>query len=139
MENKQRTFTTVEEYLGSFPPAIQKMLFALRETIKSTAPGSEEKISYRMPAYYLKGTLVYFAAFKKHIGFYATPTANPVFQKELAHYKTGKGSIQFPIDEPLPLKLISRIVKFRVRENCEREIGKKNKSAKKVVVKSEKN
>ena len=89
----------------------------MRKTIKAAAPKAEELISYQMPAYKFKGVLVYFAAFEKHIGFYATPTGHVAFKKELSTYKTGKGSIQFPLTEPLPLDLVKRIVQFRVKEN----------------------
>jgi uncharacterized protein YdhG (YjbR/CyaY superfamily) len=133
MENTKNGFTTIDEYIHSFPPEIQEILFELREAVRSAAPNAEEKISYRMPAFYFKGVLVYFAAFKNHIGLYATPTANPEFQKELSRYKTGKGSIQFPIDEPLPLKLICKIVKFRVQENIERDREKMTTSTKKAT------
>ena len=105
----------VEAYIASFPANVQKKLKQIRATIKKTAKGAEEKISYAIPAYkYNKKVLVYFAAFKNHIGFYATPTASSKFKKELTKYKTGKGSIQFPLDEPLPLDLIKRIVEFKM-------------------------
>jgi uncharacterized protein YdhG (YjbR/CyaY superfamily) len=89
----------------------------LRTTIKSAAPGAEEKISYQMPTFALKGNLVHFAAHKKHIGFYPTPSGIQAFKEELSIYETSKGAIRFPIDKPLPLDLISKIVKFRVNEN----------------------
>lgn len=89
----------------------------MRRQIKAAAPKAEESISYGMPAYKLNGVLVYFAGYKNHIGFYATPTGHEAFKKELSAYKEGKGSVQFPLDEPLPLDLVSRIVKFRVKEN----------------------
>jgi uncharacterized protein YdhG (YjbR/CyaY superfamily) len=89
-------------------------------TIKKAAPDAEELISYKMPAFKQNGMLVYFAAFKKHIGFYATPTGHREFENELSVYKQGKGSVQFPIDKPMPLNLISKIVKFRVKENLEK-------------------
>ena len=96
----------------------------MRKTIKAAAPNAEELISYQMPAYKYKGVLVYFAAFEKHIGFYATPTGHSAFKKELSQYKTGKGSVQFPLTEPLPLELVKRIVQFRVKENEEKEMKK---------------
>ena len=89
----------------------------MRKTIKAAAPKAEELISYQMPAYKYKGVLVYFAAFEKHIGFYATPTGHAAFKKELSAYKTGKGSVQFPLTEPMPLDLVKKIVQFRVKEN----------------------
>lgn len=114
---KKVNVVTVDEYIAGFPPPVKKLLSALRKTIKSAAPNAEELISYQMPAYKYKGVLVYFAAFEKHIGFYATPTGHSAFKKELSNYKTGKGSVQFPLTEPLPLDLVKRIVQFRVKEN----------------------
>lgn len=109
---------TVEEYIANFPEATRKILEQVRSTIKETAPQAEESISYAMPAYKLNGKpLVYFAGYKTHIGFYATPTGHEAFEKELSVYKQGKGSVQFPINEPMPLDLIARITKFRVEEN----------------------
>ena len=108
---------TVEEYISSFPPDIQELLQQVRLTIQEAAPDAEECIAYAMPAYKLNGPLVYFAGYKGHIGFYATPTGHEAFKKELSRYKEGKGSVQFPLDEPLPLKIIEKIVRFRVEEN----------------------
>jgi uncharacterized protein YdhG (YjbR/CyaY superfamily) len=110
----------VDEYIASFPLETQEILQQIRATIKAAAPEAEEVISYGMPAYKLNGALVYFAGYKNHIGFYATPNGHEAFEKELSKYKQGKGSVQFPIDEPLPLDLITRIVKFRVAQNLER-------------------
>ncbi len=92
-------------------------MFGIRRTIKEAAPEAEEVISYQMPAYRQHGILVYFAAFKNHIGFYATPNGHNQFKEQLAIYKQGKGSVQFPLDKPIPFDLISKIVKFRVQEN----------------------
>jgi uncharacterized protein YdhG (YjbR/CyaY superfamily) len=112
---------TVEEYIAGFPASTQKILKQVRKTITAVAPGSEETISYGMPAYKLnKKPLVYFAGYEHHIGFYATPTGHKKFEKQLSKYKQGKGSVQFPIDEPMPLKLIAEIVKFRVKENIQK-------------------
>jgi uncharacterized protein YdhG (YjbR/CyaY superfamily) len=119
MESKK--FTSVAEYISSFPKETQKILLQIRETIKHTAPDAEEKIGYNMPAFTLNGPLVYFAAFKNHIGFYATPTGHEKFAKELSKYNQGKGSVQFPLDEPMPLTLIKKIVTFRVKENKEKK------------------
>jgi len=108
----------IEEYINQFPDVIQEKLNFIRKIILDNAPESEEIISYGMPGYKLnKKPLVYFAAFKNHIGFYATPSGHSEFQSELSKYKQGKGSVQFPIDEPIPYNLIERIVKFRVMEN----------------------
>jgi uncharacterized protein YdhG (YjbR/CyaY superfamily) len=124
MESGKIAYTTIDEYIRSFPKDIQRILAELRKAIKSAAPDSMESISYRMPSFSFMGPLVYFAAFKNHIGFYPIPNGIKVFQKELAPYKKGKGSVQFPIDKPLPLKLISKIVKFRVAENIKKHQAK---------------
>ena len=120
MDSKKSGFNSIDEYIATFPKDIQKILQELRATIKAAAPDSEEKISYQMPTFFLNGNLVHFAAFKKHIGFYPTPSGIEAFQKELSVYDGAKGSVQFPIDEPMPLKLISRIVKFRAAENIKK-------------------
>lgn len=111
------SFKNVDEYIAGFPKDIQELLKQIRSVIKEIAPDAVESISYGMPAYKLAGKpLVYFAAFEKHIGFYATPTGHTKFSKELSKYKQGKGSVQFPLDKSMPLELISKIVKFRVKE-----------------------
>ena len=111
----------VDNYIKTFPKEIQILLNQMRNTIKKNAPQAEESIAYNMPAYKTNGRpLVYFAGFKNHIGFYATPTGHKMFARELSEYKQGKGSVQFPINKPLPLDLIARIVKFRVEENATR-------------------
>ena len=120
MDSKKSGINSIDEYIATFPKDIQKILEELRATIKAAAPDSEEKISYQMPTFFLNGNLVHFAAFKKHIGFYPTPSGIEAFQKELSVYDGAKGSVQFPIDEPMPLKLISRIVKFRAAENIKK-------------------
>ena len=117
-------FTTVDEYISSFPKETQKILKEIRATIKAAAPDAEEKISYQMPTFFLKGNLIHFAAYKNHIGIYPTPNGIETFKKELSKYKGAKGSVRLPIDEPMPLKLISRIVKFRVAENLKKAKAK---------------
>ena len=117
MDSQKNGFNSVDEYIAAFPVDIQKILEEIRAVIKAAAPQAQEKISYQMPTFFLNGNLVHFAAFKNHIGFYPTPSGIEAFQKELSVYDGAKGSVQFPIDEPMPLKLISRIVKFRVAEN----------------------
>lgn len=117
----------IDEYIAGFPENVQKILQQVRETIREAAPEATEKISYAMPAFVLDGNLVYFAAYANHIGFYALPSGNEAFQKELSAYKMGKGSIQFPLDEPMPLELIKKIVRFRVAENEEKANAKKKK------------
>lgn len=117
---------SVDEYISWFPASTQKLLQQMRATIKKAAPNAEEVISYTMPAYKQNGILVYFAGYEKHIGFYPTGRGIEEFKSELRGYKSGKGSVQFPIDDPLPLKLIATIVKFRVLENSEKQKVKKN-------------
>lgn len=114
-------------YITPFPKEVQKLLEQVRQTVKAAAPEAEEIISYGMPAFRYHGNLVYFAAFKNHIGFYALPTGNAAFRKELSKYKQGRGSVQFPLNEPLPLDLITQIVKFRVKENLQK-VKAKSKS-----------
>ncbi len=117
----------VDQYILHFPPTTQKLLQQLRKLIRKAAPKAKEVISYGMPAYKLNGMLVYFAGYKKHIGFYAVPSGIAAFKKELENYKTSKGTIQFPLDKPLPLVLVSKIVKFRIKENKEKAELKKTK------------
>ena len=124
MQPGQSIPLNVDEYISTYPKDVQQVLLQLRALIKKAAPGATELISYRMPAYKLNGVLVYFAAHKNHIGFYATPTGHKAFIKDLAVYKSGKGSVQFPLDNPLPDALITRIVKFRVQQNSEKTRGK---------------
>lgn len=104
-------------YFNQFPPEVQVVLENIRRIIQKKAPKAEEKISYGIPTYSLQGNLIHFAAFKKHIGLYPTPKTQEAFQRELAPYKTGKGSIQFPLDRPIPYDLIEKIVEHRVREH----------------------
>ena len=119
----------VDEYISIFPEDIQILLNELRDTIKKAAPNAEEVISYQMPALKDHGILVYYAAYKNHIGFYPTGSGVEKFKMELSDYKWSKGTIQFPLDKPLPLELITEIVKFRVNENLEKsKIKAKKKS-----------
>ena len=106
-------FKNTDDYISVFPEATQEILQQLRNTIKKAAPEAEEVISYNMPAYRLNSILVYFAGYANHIGFYPTPSALEAFKKEIAVYKSSKGAVQFPLDKPLPLALITRIVEFR--------------------------
>ncbi len=116
--SKTTAMNKIETYIHQFPDNVQEILRNIRKVVIDTAPGAEELFSYGMPAYKMnKKPLVYFAAFKNHIGFYATPSGHREFQKELSKYKQGKGSVQFPLDQPIPYKLIERIVKFRMAEN----------------------
>jgi len=127
MESEKAGFTSIDEYIATFPREIQKILEEIRATIKAAAPEAEEKISYQMPTFFLKGNLVHFAAFKRHIGFYPVPTGIEKFKKELSAYEGSKGSVQFPLDQPMPHTLISKIVKFRVKENLAKAAAKGKK------------
>ena len=114
----ETNFKNVDEYIQTFPDGVQMLLHKIRAIIKEKAPEAAEGISYGMPAFKLnKKPLVYFAAFKNHIGFYATPTGHSKFAEELSAYKQGKGSVQFSLNKPIPYDLIGRIVAFRVEEN----------------------
>jgi uncharacterized protein YdhG (YjbR/CyaY superfamily) len=108
---------TIDEYISGYPKETQDLLEKLRGTIRKAAPEAQETISYAMPTFTLNGNLVHFAAFKNHIGFYPTASGIEAFRKELSVYKGAKGSVQFPVNKPLPLELVSKIVKFRVNEN----------------------
>ncbi len=114
-------FRNVDEYIAGFDGRIAELLMQIRETIRRAAPEAEECIAYQMPAYKLKGPLVYFAAGKNHIGFYPTPSGIEAFKSEFGSYKWSKGAVQFPQDKPLPLELIHRMVSFRVEENLSRK------------------
>lgn len=117
MPTSRKTPKSFEDYLERFPKHVQQRLQKMRLTVKKAAPQAKEKISYGIPAFSLHGMLVWFAAFKNHIGFYPRTSAIAAFKKELSAYKGAKGSVQFPLDKPLPFPLISRMVKFRVKEN----------------------
>jgi uncharacterized protein YdhG (YjbR/CyaY superfamily) len=123
----KKSFNSIDEYIAQFPEDVQKKLKELRAVIKAAAPDAVEKISYQMPAFALKGNLVYFAAFKNHIGFYPAPRGIQAFEKELSVYEGSKGTVRFPIDKSLPLELISKIVKFKVAENLEKDAEKSRK------------
>ena len=120
MENKKAGPNSIDEYIASFPEETQKILQKLRAAIKAAAPGAQEKISYQMPAFTQNGILVYFAAWKNHIGLYPTSSGTQALKQELSAYKNSKGSVKFPLDKPLPLDLISNIVRFRVAENLKK-------------------
>jgi uncharacterized protein YdhG (YjbR/CyaY superfamily) len=131
MENNKAGFISIDEYIATCPEDIQKILKKIRATIKAAAPDAEEKISYQMPTFALKGNLVHFAAFKNHIGFYPVPTGIEKFKKELSVYEGAKGSVKFPLDKPIPYTLISKIVKFRVKENLAKAAEKEKLKNKK--------
>jgi uncharacterized protein YdhG (YjbR/CyaY superfamily) len=122
--------STIDEYIASFPGDIQEILEKIRQTIRAAAPGAEEAFSYQMPTFKLEGNLVHFAAFKNHIGFYPTPSGIEEFEAQLAAYKGAKGSVQFPLNQPIPYDLIAKIVAFRMRENLQKAEAKRNKKKK---------
>lgn len=117
----------IDEYIATMPKEVQEKLMALRAAIKKAAPEAQETIKYAIPTFVLKGNLVHFAAYKNHIGFYPAPSGLEAFRKELAGYKGSKGAVQFPLDQPIPLGLVTKIVKFRVKENLEKAELKERK------------
>ncbi len=119
--------TTIDEYIAAFPAEIQQKLQTMRATIHAAAPEASEKISYQMPTFYQQGNVVHFAAFKNHIGFFPAPSGVEQFLPEAARYHTSKGTLQFPLDEPLPLELVSKITRFRVEENLAKARSKGKK------------
>jgi uncharacterized protein YdhG (YjbR/CyaY superfamily) len=121
MAMNKKNLRNIDDYMDRFPKEVQQLLKKMRLTIKKAAPKAKETISYGIPSFTLDGSLVWFAAFKSHIGFYPGTLAITAFKKELSPYKVGKGSIQFQFDEPLPLALVSRIVKFRVKQNLSKK------------------
>jgi uncharacterized protein YdhG (YjbR/CyaY superfamily) len=127
VKTDNKTYSTIDEYIALFPVHIQKILNKIRETIKTAAPETGEKISYQIPTFTLNGNLVHFAAFKHHIGFYPTSSGTEEFKKELSAYDVSKGTIRFPLDKPIPYELIRRIVVFRVKENLQRTEAKLKK------------
>lgn len=121
MQDKQRTPATVDDYIAQFAPDVQQILTAIRAVIRSTALDAEEKIGYQMPGFYQNGGLVWFGAHKHHIGLYPTPGGLTAFEEELAAYKGSKGSVHFPLDQPIPYDLIAKIVEFRLAENLQKK------------------
>ncbi len=128
MKTEQTELKTIDEYIAGFPPDVQEILNKIRAAIRKAAPGAQETIKYRMPTFTLNGNLVHFAAFKNHIGFYPVPSGIEAFKKELSVYEQGKGSVQFPLDKPIPYGLITKIVKFRAKENLAKAEAKGKKS-----------
>ncbi len=127
MERNKTNYTTIDEYIAGFEPADQKVLEEIRKTIKSAAPEAGEMINYGIPTFTLKGNLVHFAGFKNHIGFYPTPNGIEKFKEELKGYVQAKGSVQFPLDQPIPFDLMKRITLFRVQENLDKAASKAKK------------
>lgn len=135
MSSKTPAAKNVDDYIQRYPADVQPVLQKIRQTIRKTAPKAEEVISYQIPGYKQNGMLIFFAAYKNHISVYPAPRGNETFRKELSAYKGGKGTVQFPIDQPVPYDLITRITRFRLKENEERATVK-NKTLKKTNVKS---
>lgn len=129
MKTSPTSITTIDQYMLGFPEEVRALLGQMRETIRKAAPEATEKISYQIPTFDHHGNLVHFAAFAHHIGFYPGPTGIASFAEELKKYKSAKGSVQFPMGEPLPLELVTRIVKFRVAENAQKRKATKAKKA----------
>ena len=126
-----RKFKTVDEYFSVLPAKTKTHMKDMRTAIKKAAPQAEELISYNMPAFKCQGMLVYYAAHTEHIGFYPVSSAIRAFEKDLVKYERSKGTIRFPLDKPIPIDLVRKIVKFRVNENAEKAIAKEKKKAKK--------
>jgi len=120
MATPKKQVKTMDEYIATFPKNVQDILEKLRRVIKESAPKAEETINYGIPTFKLNGNLVHFAAFKNHIGFYPTPSAIVAFKKGLSPYKQAKGSVQFPLDKPIPFSIVKKIVKYRVKENLDK-------------------
>ncbi|MEO2074021.1 MAG: DUF1801 domain-containing protein [Bacillus sp. (in: firmicutes)] len=120
MEEIKKKFNSIDEYISQFSLELQDKLQALRKVIKESAPDAKEKISYQMPTFVLHKNLVHFAAYKNHIGFYPTSSGIEAFKQDLSNYKSSKGAVQFPVDQPLPFELIRKIVKFRVDEELKK-------------------
>ena len=127
MKTQQATAKNIDEYIAGYPPDVQEILQKVRMTIRAAAPGAEEAMKYGIPTYTLKGNLVHFGAFATHIGFYPDPRGIEQFKDELAPYQAGKGTLQFPLDKPIPYDLITRVVEFRVKDNLEKAAAKGKK------------
>ena len=128
MSTNQPGARTIDQYIAAFPPEVQALLEQLRMTIREAAPDAQERISYGMPTFTLNGRyLIYFAAYKKHIGLYPAPIGVAEFHEAMSLYGAGKGTMKFPLDQPLPLELIRKVVQFRLKENTERGVAKETK------------
>lgn len=125
MQSRNNTVTDVPSYIAGFPAGTAKLLKQFRDIIRKAAPEAEELISYGMPAYKYHGVLVYFAGYEKHVGFYPTPSVIKEFAGKISRYKYSKGAVQFPLDEPIPVSLVTQMVKFRMKENLAKTATKK--------------
>jgi uncharacterized protein YdhG (YjbR/CyaY superfamily) len=120
MKTPKKAFKTIDEYIATFPKNVQSILEELRQAIRESAPKAEEAISYQMPTFKLNGNLVYFAAWKNHIGFYPTSSATEAFKEELSDYEVTKGTVKFPLNKPIPFDLVKKMVRYRVKENLDK-------------------
>jgi uncharacterized protein YdhG (YjbR/CyaY superfamily) len=127
MQTRQTAAGSIDEYIAGFPQDVQDILQKIRATIREAAPEAEEAIKYGIPTFTLKGNLVHFGAYKKHIGFYPTPSGIETFRQELSAYEGDKGTIRFPLDKPIPYNLIRQIVEYRVQEDLERAATRRKK------------
>lgn len=127
MKANQTRPKDIDEYIAGFPKGVQEILEKIRTTIRKAAPAAEETIKYQIPTFTMKGNLVHFAGYKNHVGFYPAPSGIEKFKKELSAYGSAKGTLQFPLDEPIPFDLISKVVKFRVKENLAKAESKARK------------
>ncbi|MBA2306052.1 MAG: DUF1801 domain-containing protein [Acidobacteria bacterium] len=127
MRTTQTPPRNIDEYIAAFPDDVQEVLEKIRLRIRKAAPDAEETVRYGLPTFRLEGNLVHFGAWREHVGFYPTPTGIEKFEKELSVYERAKGSVKFPLARPVPLALISRIVKFRVKENLDKAAAKAKK------------
>jgi len=127
MKTEQAAPQTIDDYIAGFPADVQEILQKIRGIVHEVAPDAQETIKYQMPTFTLQGNLVHFAAYQNHIGFYPIPTGIEAFKEELSLYKTGKGSVQFPLAQPIPYGLIERMVRFRAAENLEKAAAKRKK------------
>jgi len=123
----QNGYQTIDEYIKAFPPEVQSILEKIRKTIRKAAPDATEAISYQMPTLKLNGNLVHFAAFKNHVGFYPVPSGIDAFKKELSPYIAGKGTLRFPLGQPIPYDLIEKVVAYRVKENMSKKTNKSSR------------
>lgn len=129
MDEKKSAFTTIDEYIALYPEDVQQILSKIRAVIHAAAPEATEKISYQMPTFYLNGNLIHFAAYPHHIGLYPTPNGVEAFEEALSKYPQGKGSVQFPLDQPIPYDLIDEIARFRAEQNRAKSPKKKKPAA----------
>jgi uncharacterized protein YdhG (YjbR/CyaY superfamily) len=129
MKEERSTVKDIDEYIANFPSDVRELLEQVRATIREAAPEAQETISYQIPSFRLKGQyLIYFAGYKKHIGLYPVPSGDVDFDQQVAAYRAGKGTLRFPLDQPIPFELIAKVVQYRARDNEKRAEAKKKKN-----------